>query len=98
MPPARPYTLSIDIGGTGLKANVLGLGGSLVADRVKMPTTYPMPPENMVGRLTAWPRKLPEADRISAGFPGMVRKGRILSAPHFVTDDRARVRRRPRAW
>jgi polyphosphate glucokinase len=28
---------------------------------------------------------LPATDRISAGFPGMVRSGRILSAPHFST-------------
>jgi len=87
VPPARPFTLAIDIGGTGLKANVLGLGGSLVADRVKVPTTYPMPPEKMVQRLTGLANKLPEADRISCGFPGMVRRGQVLSAPHFVTKD-----------
>ena len=57
--------------------------GRLVADRVRVPTTYPMPPDLMVDTLTAWPR-LPEADRVSAGFPGMVRRGHVLSAPHFV--------------
>jgi len=87
VPPARPFTLSIDVGGTGLKANVLGLGGSLVADRVKVPTTYPMRPAKMVERLAALAAKLPEADRISCGFPGMVRRGQVLSAPHFVTTD-----------
>ncbi len=83
--PPRPYTLSLDVGGTGLKANVLGMDGAMVADRVKVPTTYPMPPEKMVERLAALAQRLPEADRISCGFPGMVRRGRILSAPHFVT-------------
>jgi polyphosphate glucokinase len=83
--PAHPFTLAIDIGGTGLKANVLDKTGSLVADRVKVPTTYPMPPELMVEKLTGLAKKLPEADRISAGFPGMVRNGHVLSAPHFVT-------------
>ncbi len=57
----------------------------MVADRVKVPTTYPMPPERLVEKLTGLANKLPEADRISAGFPGMVRLGRVLSAPHFVT-------------
>ncbi len=47
----HPYTLSIDIGGTGLKANVLGAGGDMVADRVKIPTTYPLPPDLMVEKL-----------------------------------------------
>jgi polyphosphate glucokinase len=81
----RPYTLCIDVGGTGLKANVLGATGTFVADRVKIPTTYPMPPELMVVKLTGLARKLPEADRTSCGFPGMVRNGHVLSAPHFVT-------------
>jgi len=81
----HPFTLSIDIGGTGLKANVLDESGGVVADRVKVPTTYPMSPELMVEKLTGLATKLPEADRISAGFPGMVRRGRVLSAPHFIT-------------
>ncbi len=81
----HPFTLAIDIGGTGLKANVLDRDGDVVADRVKIPTTYPMPPDLMVEKLTGLAKKLPEADRISAGFPGMVRRGRVLSAPHYVT-------------
>jgi polyphosphate glucokinase len=81
----HPYTLCIDVGGTGLKANVLGATGTFVADRVKIPTTYPMPPELMVEKLTGLAGKLPEADRTSCGFPGMVRNGHVLSAPHFVT-------------
>ena len=84
-PPAHPFTLAIDIGGTGLKANVLDKTGAFAADRVKIATTYPMPPELMVEKLTGLAKKLPEADRISAGFPGMVRNGHVLSAPHFVT-------------
>ena len=45
----HPFTLSFDIGGTGLKANVLDKDGDFVADRVRVPTTYPMPPDH-VGR------------------------------------------------
>jgi len=81
----HPYTLCIDVGGTGLKANVLAADGALVADRVKIPTTYPMPPDQLVEGLTGIAAKLPAADRISCGFPGMVRGGHVLSAPHFVT-------------
>ncbi len=83
----HPYTLAFDIGGTGLKANILDANGAFVADRVRVPTTYPMPPELMVEKLTGLAKKLPEADRISAGFPGMVRRGIVLSAPHFVTTE-----------
>jgi polyphosphate glucokinase len=81
----HPYTLAFDIGGTGLKANILDAKGGFVADRVRVPTTYPLSPELMVEKLVGLAKKLPEADRISAGFPGMVRRGMVLSAPHFVT-------------
>ena len=80
----HPYTLAIDIGGTGLKANVLDAAGGVVADRVRTPTTYPMPPDQMVEKLKGLADKLPGFDRISAGFPGMVRLGHVLTAPHFV--------------
>jgi polyphosphate glucokinase len=84
----RPYTLAIDIGGTGLKASVLNAAGEMVADRVRAATTYPMPPAGEVGMVPTLVRlvsSLPEADRVSAGFPGMLRHGVVLSAPHFVT-------------
>jgi polyphosphate glucokinase len=84
----RPHTLAIDIGGTGLKASVLDAAGAMVADRVRAPTTYPMPPTGdggMVPKLAKLIEGLPEADRVSVGFPGMVRGGIVLSAPHFVT-------------
>lgn len=81
----HPYTLSIDIGGTGLKASVLDAAGTMVADRVRVPTTYPMSPQELVERLEALVAKLPEPDRVSAGFPGMVRGGIVMSAAHFVT-------------
>jgi polyphosphate glucokinase len=80
----HPFTLAFDIGGSGLKANVLAADGTFVADRVRTPTTYPLSPDLLVEKLTGLAQKLPEADRISAGFPGMVRRGVVLSAPHFV--------------
>ncbi len=81
--PRHPFTLSLDIGGTGLKASVLDADGAMVADRVRVPTSYPLPPDkflDMVKRLVA---PLTSAERASAGFPGMVRDGLVLSAPHF---------------
>jgi polyphosphate glucokinase len=83
--PHHPFTLAVDIGGTGLKASVLDATGAMVADRVKVLTTYPMPPEKLVSTLTKLAAPLPAAERASVGFPGMVRNGRILSAPHFST-------------
>jgi polyphosphate glucokinase len=83
--PEHPFTLAVDIGGTGLKASVLDAKGSMVADRVKIPTPYPLPPDKLVASLKKLISPLPEAERASVGFPGMVRGGIVLSAPHFVT-------------
>jgi polyphosphate glucokinase len=86
-PPPHPFTLAIDIGGTGLKASVLDAEGAMVADRVKIPTTYPLPPTGLIAKLQTLVKPLPAFDRISAGFPGMVRAGVVLSAPTFSTEN-----------
>ena len=83
--PQRPYTLALDVGGTGLKAAVLDAEGALVADRVRVETTYPCPPSKLVEDLAALAAPLPRADRAAAGFPGMVRGGHVLSASNFAT-------------
>jgi polyphosphate glucokinase len=83
--PRHPFTLAVDIGGTGLKASVLDASGAMVADRVKIPTTYPLPPDKLVELLTKLVAPLPKAERASVGFPGMVRDGLVLSSPHFST-------------
>ncbi len=83
-PHEHPFTISIDVGGTGLKADVLDKNGEPMAGRVRVPTTYPMSPDNLVSTLTKLVAKLPGGDRVSCGFPGMVRQGHVLSAPHFV--------------
>ncbi|HKH88699.1 MAG TPA: ROK family protein [Acidimicrobiales bacterium] len=83
--PVHPATLAIDIGGTGLKASVIDSDGRLLADRVRVATTYPVPPQLMVDQLVKLVQPLPAADRVSVGFPGVVRRGHVLTAPHFVT-------------
>jgi polyphosphate glucokinase len=80
---ADMHTLAIDIGGTGLKASVLDQTGKMVVDRVKVPTPYPCPPQVMLDTLAALVEPLPAFDRISAGFPGFLRDGVVITAPHF---------------
>lgn len=82
---STPDTLAIDIGGTGLKASVLDGAGNMEHDRVRCDTPYPLPPDKLVTVLEELIKPLPAFDRVSVGFPGMVRDGKILSAPHFVS-------------
>jgi polyphosphate glucokinase len=80
-------TLSLDIGGTGLKAMLLDDTGAPMTDRVRVETPRPCPPKVLLKNLKALVSSLPPYDRISAGFPGVVRKGRILTAPNLGTAD-----------
>lgn len=82
----KPFTLSIDIGGTGLKASVLDSKGKMLVDRVKIDTPYPCPPKIMMEALVQLVKPLPPFDRVSIGFPGVVREGKIITAPHFGND------------
>jgi polyphosphate glucokinase len=83
--PTGPTTLAIDIGGTGLKAAVLDSGGRKIVRRVRTKTPYPCPPRVLVRALDELTHRLPPWDRVSVGFPGFVRAGRVLTAPNLST-------------
>lgn len=85
-PAPRPFTLAIDVGGTGIKASVLDAADHMAADRVRVPTTYPLEPSRFVDVVSSLVAPLPAYDRVSVGFPGVVRKGHVVTAPHFVTE------------
>jgi len=84
--PPRARTLSIDVGGTGLKASVLDDQGKMIAHRVLVDTPYPCTPKVMVKALAALVKPLPAFDRVSVGFPGYVRHDKIFTAPEFGND------------
>ena len=84
--PRRPTTLAIDVGGAGLKASVLDATGKLAADRVRVRTPHPINPALLVDTLDALIKSLPAFDRVSVGFPGVVRGGVIKTAPNLGTE------------
>lgn len=57
----------------------------MVADRIRIPTPYPMTPELFVTVLCGLAERLPAADRATIGMPGMIRHGRVIATPHYVT-------------
>jgi polyphosphate glucokinase len=78
-----PLTLSIDIGGSRLKAGVLDGAGRMVAGPVRTETPQPSGPDAVVPALGGLARQLGRYDRISIGFPGVVRAGQVLTAPNL---------------
>ena len=84
-PAPPPQTLAVDVGGTGIKASVLDPAGQLDHQPVRVETPYPLTPQLLVTTIDDLVRSLPPFDRVSLGFPGMVREGKILTAPHFLS-------------
>jgi polyphosphate glucokinase len=82
---SAPHTLAIDIGGTGLKAAVLDAEGRMLDKRVRVPTPGDPTPKAVVDALVHLVEPLPEFDRISIGFPGVVRRGTVFTAPNLGT-------------
>jgi polyphosphate glucokinase len=82
-----PLTLAIDIGGTGLKGAVLDSKGELFTDRLRVPTPQKSTPANVVEALVELVGQLGHFDRVSIGFPGVIRRGVVLTAPHLGTED-----------
>jgi polyphosphate glucokinase len=80
-----PLTLAIDIGGTRLKASVLGADGTMVEPPSRVDTPKPATPDAVLTALLGLVQGLGAFDRISIGFPGVVRHGSVLTAPNLGT-------------
>jgi polyphosphate glucokinase len=83
-PPGWPddtRTLAIDIGGSGFKAAVLDPQGVMLTERVRVDTPYPCPPEKLVTTLLELTEHIGERHRVSVGFPGLVRNGKVRNIP-----------------
>ncbi len=80
-----PLTLAIDVGGTRLKAGVLNTAGVFVAGPSRVNTPDPATPEAVIAGLIGIIGPLGAFDRVSMGFPGVVRHGRVYTAPNLGT-------------
>jgi polyphosphate glucokinase len=70
-----PITLSIDIGGSGLKAMLLDPAGKPISERQRVATPAVPTPLAVLKSLDELVRLLAKFDRVSAGFPGVIKKG-----------------------
>jgi polyphosphate glucokinase len=80
-------TLAIDIGGTRLKAGLLDQKGDMAAGPNRVNTPPHRIPQVVVDMLVDLAGPLGNFDRISVGFPGVVRNGQVLTAPNLGTSD-----------
>jgi polyphosphate glucokinase len=81
--PLAPLTLGIDVGGSHLKAGVLDPEGQIEGERRRVATPQPAEPVAICRTLVALANGIGPFDRISIGFPGVVRHGAVLTAPNL---------------
>jgi polyphosphate glucokinase len=73
-------TLAFDIGGTGIKALLLDRSGKPISQREREDTPQPATPEAMLAVMDGIVKRLGKFDRVSVGFPGVVKHGATLTA------------------
>lgn len=79
--------LSIDIGGTGLKASVIDANGQMFVPKRRIATPPSCSPSILLDALAKLVAPLPDHNRIAIGFPGVVRDGKVITAPHYGTPE-----------
>jgi polyphosphate glucokinase len=70
-----PVTLSIDIGGSGIKAMLLNARGKPISARERIVTPAVATPSAVLRALEGLRAQLAGFDRVSVGFPGVVKHG-----------------------
>ena len=83
----KPLTLAIDIGGSHLKCGLLDPVGQMIVGPESIETPQPARPSAVVAALIKLAKPLGRIDRISIGFPGVVRGELVLTAPNLGTKE-----------
>lgn len=83
---SHPITLAADIGGTGVKVMALDSTGNPLSERLRTPTPDPATPEKVLEALESLKKQLPVCDRVSIGFPGVIKYGMTLTAVNLHPD------------
>lgn len=84
--------LSIDIGGSRIKATILNTNGEMLVDYQKIETPSSADPSHVIESIQTLTKDFQPYDRISVGFPGYVRNGMVFTAPNLGTEKWKNVR------
>lgn len=79
-------TLAVDIGGSGTKTIILDEAGEAVTKRNRVPTPNPAKPEPVIEAIASLAKEQGEFDRVSVGFPGVIRHGIVYTAVNLDPD------------
>lgn len=76
-------TLAVDIGGSGIKAILLDDAGNPLTTRARVKTPRPATPKAVLDVIGTLAKAKGEFDRVSVGFPGVVKRGTTVTAPNL---------------
>ena len=83
----RENILTIDIGGSFIKATVLNQQGGLLQDYQRVKTPDPATPQKILRAIqNSLVTNFQDYDSVSVGFPGFIKKGIVQTAPNLGTD------------
>ena len=77
-------TLTVDCGGTGIKASVLDKSGKVLIDFPYLKTPYPLSPNKLIGIIQDFVKADLRIKRVTVGLPGMIRNGKVVVIPHYI--------------
>lgn len=81
--PHGLLTLAVDIGGSAVKAMLLDQKGHALTERHRIETPRPATPKALLRVIERLATNLAPFDRVSVGFPGVVRQGVTETAPNL---------------
>ena len=73
-------TLTVDIGGSGVKVIVLDIKGIPLTQRMRLDTPQPAKPEPIINTIVRLASSQGDFQRVSVGFPGVIRYGVVETA------------------
>jgi len=79
-------TLAIDVGGSGIKSMVLKVDGSAHTKNIRVETPRPAKPPAVIAAIANLAQTQGAFDRVSVGFPGVVRQGITKGAINLDPD------------
>jgi polyphosphate glucokinase len=83
---AEEKILSIDIGGSRIKAILLDKDGKMLIEYQRLDTPAPATPERVMLTIAELTKSFDGYTRVSVGFPGYVRKGVVHTAPNLGSE------------
>ena len=78
--------LSIDIGGSRIKATILDVEGTMLRDYVRIQTPPSASPNDVLKAIGELTKDFKDYTKVSVGFPGYVRDGIVYTAPNLSTE------------